>query len=126
MKDVREALSDTITRLRSLTDMKAAAIVRRDGVIVAHDLPASVDPKVIAAMTAAIVGTAEMATVQLGQGRFFASLLESEQGKLISVGAGQHAILSALVHKDANLGLVLMALEKAARRIDEVLKEGMA
>jgi len=85
-------------------------------------LPDGVDPKMVAAMTAAIVGTSEMATVQLSQGRFVRAIVESEEGKLLSVGAGDEALLVALVYDDANLGLVLMAMERAAKQVDEILR----
>ncbi len=95
--------------------------MRRDGLVITHTLPDGVDPKSVAAMTAAIVGTSEMATVQLSQGRFERAIVESDDGKLLSVGAGEEALLVALVYKDANLGLVLMGMEKAARQVDEIL-----
>lgn len=94
--------------------------------MITHTFPDGVDPKIVAAMTAAIVGTSEMATVQLAQGRFTRALIESEDGKLISTGAGDEALLVALAYKDANLGLVLMALDRAARDVEEILRQGAA
>lgn len=127
MSDVWERLERTIEALSRLSDIKAAAVVRRDGLVITHTLPDGVDPKVVAAMTAAIVGTSEMATVQLGQGRFERAIVESDGGKLLSVGAGEEALLVALVYQDANLGFVLMGMEKAAREVDEILhQEGSA
>lgn len=96
--------------------------MRRDGLVITHTLPEGVDPKIVAAMTAAIVGTSEMATVQLSQGHFERAIVESDNGKLLSVGAGEEALLVALVYRDANLGLVLMAMEKAARQVDVILR----
>ncbi len=122
MTDVWDRLEQTLDELSHHTDIKAAAIVRRDGLVITHTLPDGVDPKLVAAMTAAIVGTSEMATVQLAQGRFARAIIESDGGKLLSTGAGEEALLVALVYKDANLGLVLMAMEKAARQVDEILK----
>lgn len=122
MTDVWRELERVIDGLSSIPDIQAAAVVRRDGLIITHNLPGAVDPKIVAAMTAAIIGTSEMATVQLGQGRFAQVLIESEQGKLLSTGAGDEAFLVALAYRDANLGLVLMAMSNAARKIDEVLK----
>src|SRR3990172_4616714 len=124
MTDLWSRLDAIIEELASVTDIRAAAVVRRDGLIITHTLPDGVDPKIVAAMTAAIVGTSEKATVQLDQGRFNRALIESDDGKLISTGAGDEALLVALVYRDANLGLVLMALERAAKRVDEVLKGG--
>ncbi len=123
MTDVWERLERTIDDLSHLSDIKAAAVVRRDGLVITHTLPDGVDPRIVAAMTAAIVGTSEMATVQLGQGRFERAIVESDEGKLLSVGAGEEALLVALVYKDANLGLVLMGMEKAARAVDTILHE---
>ena len=122
MTDVWRELERVIDGLSSIPDIQAAAVVRRDGLIITHNLPGSVDPKIVAAMTAAIIGTSEMTTVQLGQGRFAQVLIESEQGKLLSTGAGDEAFLVALAYRDANLGLVLMAMSNAARKIDDVLK----
>ena len=122
MADTWSELEEVIRGLTSLSDIRAAAVVRRDGLIITHNLPEGVDPRTTAAMTAAIVGTSEMATVQLGQGRFEQALIESEGGKLVSTGAGDQALVIALAYRDANLGLVLMALQRASRKVDEILR----
>lgn len=122
MRKMWDRLERVIEDLTQVSDIQAAAVVRRDGLIISHTLPDGVDPKIVAAMTAAIVGTSEMATVQLDQGRFARAVIESEEGKLISTGAGEEALLVALVYKDANLGLVLMAMERAARHVEELLR----
>lgn len=116
-------LEDALGDLGRISDVKAAAVVRRDGLVVVHTLPDGIDPKVVAAMLAAIVGASEMATDALEQGRFQRAIIESDEGKLLSTGAGEEALLVALVYSDANLGLVLMAMEKAARRIEEILSK---
>jgi len=122
LADTWSELEEVIRGLTSLSDIRAAAVVRRDGLIITHNLPEGVDPRTTAAMTAAIVGTSEMATVQLGQGRFEQALIESEGGKLVSTGAGDQALVIALAYRDANLGLVLMALQRASRKVDEILR----
>lgn len=121
MSDIWAEIDRVINGLSQLGDVMAAAVVRRDGFIVAHTLPNGVDPKVVAAMTASIVGISEMATEQLSQGRFLQAIVESDSGKLISTGAGDLALLVALVHRDANLGLILFAMERAARSVDDIL-----
>src|SRR3990170_348711 len=124
MTDLWSRLDAIIEELASVTDIRAAAVVRRDGLIITHTLPDGVDPKIVAAMTAAIVGTSEMATIQLAQGRFERAIIESDDGKLLSMGAGEEALLVALVYQDANLGLVLMAMEQTAKVIEESLRAG--
>lgn len=124
MSDLWQNLEATIEDLSNVSDIRAACVVRRDGLVITHTLPEGVDPRVVAAMTAAIVGTSEMATIQLNQGRFERAIIESDEGKLLSTGAGDEALLVALVYKDANLGLVLMAMERAARQVDEIMSRG--
>jgi len=124
LTDVWTRIEETIDELSHVTDIKSCAVVRRDGLVVTHTLPDGVDPKIVAAMTAAIVGTAEMATIQLAQGRFVRAIVESDHGKLLSLGAGEEALLVALVYDDANLGLVLIALERAAKQVERILQDG--
>ncbi|MFQ6052135.1 MAG: roadblock/LC7 domain-containing protein [Candidatus Hydrothermarchaeota archaeon] len=120
--DPKVKLKGAIKDLRKLSDIIAVGIVRRDGLIIAHDLPGGVDPRRIAAMTAAIVGTSEMAAQELEQGEFSQTVIECDQGKIVSCGAGEEALLVTLVEKDANLGLVLIQMERTAKRVEEILK----
>src|SRR5439155_363542 len=121
--DATKVLQGILAELRRMPAVLGATIARRDGILIAHALPKTMDPKKIAAMTAAIVGTSEMATIQLAQGRFVRAIIESDEGKLLSVGAGDEALLVALVYDDANLGLVLLALERAAKQVESILRE---
>ena len=122
LADGAARLQTVLAELRRLPGILGVTIARRDGILIAHSLPKNMDPKKIAAMAAAIVGTSEMATIQLSQGRFVRAIVESEEGKLLSLGAGEEALLVALVYDDANLGLVLIAMERAAKQVEEILR----
>lgn len=119
--DARAQIEDAIRDLRRLADIVAVAIARRDGLIIVHDLPKDVDPKKAAAMSAAIVGTSEMAARELGQGKFLQAIVDGEFGKMLSTGAGEEALLVTLVRPEANMGLVLLGVERAARRVAAIL-----
>ncbi|HEV8594780.1 MAG TPA: roadblock/LC7 domain-containing protein [Thermoplasmata archaeon] len=119
--DVRSQIEAAMADLRRLADIVAVAVARRDGLIIAHDLPVEVDPRKAAAMTAAIVGTSEMAARELGQGKFLQAIVDSELGKMLSTGAGDEALLVTLVRPEANMGLVLLGVERTARRIAGLL-----
>lgn len=122
--EVRDQIEAAMSELRRLSDVIAVAVARRDGLVIAHDLPKGVDPKKAAAMTAAIVGTSEMAARELGQGKFLQAIVDSELGKTLSTGAGGEALLVTLVRPGANMGLVLLGVERTARRIREILNHG--
>lgn len=121
MAEKRQELESILAELRKVGDIDASAIVRRDGLMVASDMPNYVDARTIAAMTAALVGTAETSVSELKLGEFGQVIVESVEGKLVATGAGELAILACLVSKDANLGLVLLSMEKSSKRIAEIL-----
>ncbi len=121
MQRLQKDLDDVMTEIRKVPGVTAAGIVRRDGIVINDLLPQSVDARKVGAMAATIVGTAEMVVQELSQGTFQQSIIESDNGKIISIGAGDEAILVALVKPGANLGLALMTMEKQASRVGDFL-----
>lgn len=123
MAEVKEQLELVLDELRRAGDIEASAIVRRDGLMIASDLPARMESRTIAAMTAALVGTAETCASELKQGIFNEVIVDSANGKIVAIGAGKLAILVCLMRKEGNIGLVLLAMERAAKNIEGLLKE---
>ena len=115
-------IQEVLLELRRIPDVLAVALARRDGLPIAHALPKSMDPKRIAAMSASIVGTSEMAAEEMGQGQFFQSIVDSENGKLLATGAGHDAILITMVRTEANMGLVLLSGGRAVQAIVDLLE----
>lgn len=115
-------IQEVLLELRRIPDVLAVALARRDGLPIAHALPKSMDPKRIAAMSASIVGTSEMAAEEMGQGQFFQSIVDSENGKLLATGAGHDAILITMVRTEANMGLVLLSVGRAVQAIVDLLE----
>ena len=121
-EEIKIQLEDLLGQLAQAGDIEASAIVRRDGLMIASNLPSKIDSRTIAAMSAALVGTAETCSSELQKGAFLQVVVESELGKIVSVGAGKLAILVCLVRPMGNLGLVLLSMERSARKIDGVLE----
>ncbi len=120
--DATKILQGILTELRRMPAVLGATIARRDGILIAHALPKTMDPKKIAAMAAAIVGTSEMAVVEMGLGAFNSSIVDTHIGKMIATGAGEEAILVTMVRNDANMGLLLLSVDKAVQSIAEIFK----
>lgn len=117
----QEGLRQVMMDLRKLPGVAAVGVIRRDGILIDELLPRSVDAGIVAAMAAAIVGTAEMAIDELHQGTFRQSIVECQDGMIISMGAGEEALLVALLKPNVNLGLVLMTMEEQASRVGGIL-----
>lgn len=115
-------LQAILAELRRIPDILGATIARRDGILIAHALPKTTDAKKIAAMSAAIVGTSEMAAAEMGLGSFNHSIVDTRIGKMMATGAGEEAILVTLLRNEANMGLVLLSVDRAAQSIATILE----
>ncbi len=116
-EDLKKILDD----FESIGNVIGSAVVRRDGLMIISSLPKEVNSKAVAAMAAAIVGTGETASRELSIGELSQVVVESVSGKLISVGAGADAIFTALIKPKANMGLVLMNMERSSKKISVVI-----
>ena len=121
MQTKEDILKEDLKNFRKLSDVRGSAIIRRDGLMILSDLDSSVNSKAVAAMAAAIVGTSETASKELKIGEMSEVLIESKTGKLVSIGAGPEALFVAIMRKKANLGLILLEMDKIAKRVSKIL-----
>jgi hypothetical protein len=72
MPESGESKKDRLLRilkgLSSIGDVDGSAIVTRDGLLIASDLPSDVDSETFAAMSATMIGAAETAVGELKKG----------------------------------------------------------
>ncbi|HDN83548.1 MAG TPA: hypothetical protein ENG50_04205 [Candidatus Altiarchaeales archaeon] len=121
-KSKKEELIEVLESLSDVGDIDGAVIATRDGLLIASHLPQDVSAETFAAMSATMFGAAETAVSELKKGKIKRIISEAEDCKLIAVDAGPTAALVALVKPNANLGLVLMEMTKAANMIKEIMK----
>jgi predicted regulator of Ras-like GTPase activity (Roadblock/LC7/MglB family) len=121
MATKEEELKKILKDFESVGDVIGSAVVRRDGLMIISGLPDEINSKAVAAMAAAIVGTGETASNELDIGELTQVVVESAKGKLISVGAGPDAIFTALVKPKANIGLILINMERSTKKIGMVI-----
>src|SRR5204863_9608566 len=102
LADVGARLQSVLAELRRLPGILGVTIARRDGILIAHSLPKTMNPKKIAAMAAAVVGTSEMAAVEMGPGSFNQSIVDTHIGMIMASCAGEEAMLVTIVRDVAN------------------------
>jgi len=107
--------------MREDSDIQAAALVSLDGFTMASALPAGIEPDRVGAMSAAILGLGERAATELGRGHLSQVFIEGENGYVVLVAAGDHAVLTAMASADAKLGLVLYDMKTSADDIGAIL-----
>lgn len=122
MTTTKELLEKVLQDLKQLGGVEASAIVSRDGLVIAADIPPGIKPETFSAMSATALGAAETAMAELKQGVPDRVIIEASEGKIITVGAGPKALLVVMVAKDTGLGLVLAGIESGVEKIKKLLK----
>ncbi len=110
-----------IERLRdmrsSTPDIEASAIVSVDGLILASDLPSTVEEDRVSAMSAAMLSLGERISTELGRGELDQVYIRGDEGYVFLMAAGTEAVLTILARREAKLGLVLLDARRAAADI---------
>lgn len=105
------------------TEAEAAAVVSSDGLPMASALPPHVEEDRLAAMSAALLTLGERAAEGLGRGELGQVFIEGEDGYVVLMAAGPHAVLVAITSRRAKVGLVLFEMRRAAEAIASVMGE---
>jgi len=118
----RQKFDDVMKMLVTSGKIEAAALVRRDGLMVASKLPESADKNVIAAMSARMLDRAEMVSGELGEGAVQYVLTESTQGRTISMDVGNSVVLICLTKPKEDTGFVIIAMQNARSKISKLFE----
>ena len=111
----KEKLTKILQKLTSLGDIEGAALITRNGLLIASELSEDIKGETLAAMAA------ETAIRELKKSSPDRIIVESKNTKLIAMGAGKQAILTCIVNPNAQLGLVLMQMNKTTLAVKKKL-----
>ncbi len=115
------SLDEVLERLRSVDGVEAVAVARLDGLVVSHRLPSWMDPNLMAAMAAVLVGAASQVGQALGRGALRACQLRCEEGRVIAFRTPGSTILVVLLSEEADVNGILTSLEDATEEIGQAL-----
>lgn len=99
----------------------ACSVLTRDGISLSSVLDQGIDPHRLAAMASSLLSLAQTAADELKQGELKQVLIEGEDGYLLTVGAGENAVLSVMAEKSVNLGMVFIEARRTVAAIKEAL-----
>ena len=113
--------------LKMLTDMEnstgdiiSCAIVTHDGLVMAATKSDIMQKETFAAYGAAAFKRAGETMEELSGENIDLILYESKNHRVMTVRAGEHALLIALTGKNIQMGLLLMNLQKTALKLKEL------
>ncbi len=117
-----ESMTKILKELQKGTpDIEASAIVSVDGLIMASALPQDVEEDRVAAMSAAMLSLGERTAQELNRGKLDQVFIRGEDGYVLLMNAGEDAVLTALVTKDAKLGLVFLDMKRAVDELEKLV-----
>jgi hypothetical protein len=98
-------------------DIEASAVVSVDGLIMASALPSDVEEDRVSAMSAAMLSLGERIASELRRGQLDQVFVRGEEGYVILMAIGEEAVLTALAHSRAKLGLVFLDMRRTANEL---------
>lgn len=90
----------------------SSAVIGRDGMLIAGDMPEGITPETLTIMCATIMGAAVTAHSELRIGQPKVIRMTSEKYEMFIVGAGRKAIIITVVPKGANIDDLQQKLAK--------------
>lgn len=104
-----------------IPDLEGLAVVTRDGLPIASALYTNTDEDRISAMTAASLSLSERVCLELERGIMEQLIINGSNGLVIVRDAGEHAVLVGIARMDAKLGLVLLDMKRAAKKLADMI-----
>ncbi|MCZ7399425.1 MAG: roadblock/LC7 domain-containing protein [Candidatus Methanoperedens sp.] len=114
-----EIYNSILLDLKQVEGVTMLALAGRDGFLIGE--PANNDMEMLTLMSATMLRAAEKVTNKLEKVSPNCIIVDYEGGKLITTTAGQKALISVLITKDASIGPIINELEKTACKIKEIL-----
>jgi predicted regulator of Ras-like GTPase activity (Roadblock/LC7/MglB family) len=112
-------LEGMLRDLRARCGAEAAAVIGRDGLVVASDIPSSVSRETFSIMCATILGAAMTAATELKKAPPKRVVLESDDTRIVILEAGRRRMLVVVAAADADPDDVEAASEDVLAAADE-------
>jgi len=117
-----EQIQQALERLTaSSPEIEGAALVDRDGFILASRLPENLDEERVAALMANFQDLTVRCAEGLGKGRPTQSFLQAEGGYIMMTAAGEESCLALFSSRLAKPGMLLLDLRRTAGEIRDLL-----
>jgi predicted regulator of Ras-like GTPase activity (Roadblock/LC7/MglB family) len=114
-------LINIVNELQSSNTVNAAAVIRRDGVLIASNLPSNFKEKdVFAMMSATILGAAKNISTKHALGMPSRIIVETHSGNIVISDAGSKALIVCLISKGLENERIWDALNGAEEKVKDI------
>lgn len=117
-----DKVNDVLRSVRATSpEVIGAAVVNREGFIVASVLPTEIDEDLIGGMAASLLGVGERIASDLMRSEMEQTYVKSPKGYIIVNAVGADSSVVLLVTKDAKLGMVFLELKRMVADLTRTL-----
>ena len=102
-------------------DIEASAVISTDGLIMASQLPQSLDEDRVGAMSAAMLSLGDRTAQELARGDLEQVLIKGNDGYVLMAHAGPEAVVTVMAKTNAKLGLIFLDVKRAAESIEKLI-----
>jgi len=118
----KEKLDAVLVEVMNVGNVDGAVVTSREGLLMASRVPPEVDGRIISALFSSVIAAAETALVEMGRGTVDKIVLSAKEGQVIIAPAGPKAVIGILLRRGApNLGLILVEMESASKKISGII-----
>jgi predicted regulator of Ras-like GTPase activity (Roadblock/LC7/MglB family) len=110
-------LKPALRALRQSCGAIASAVISRDGLMIAADVPEGVSMETFGIMCATLLGAASTANSELRIGTPIHVTVETEDAKMLVVGAGRKALVVTVVGRKGDANLAVKKLDEIAEAL---------
>jgi predicted regulator of Ras-like GTPase activity (Roadblock/LC7/MglB family) len=117
-----DRLQQSLKKVTAVKGVTGSAIVARNGLLIASELPRDLDERRLGAMTATMMGAVETTGIMLNKGSVRRVVAEAEHVTLVAMGAGSKAIIVCTAENGVNLGMLMLEMEEQAAQVKTILE----
>lgn len=116
---ISDIYSDILFELRKVDGVKMLAVAERDGFLISE--PASDEKEMLTRISASMLKAAGTLTNKFKKVGPRRVIIDYDGGKIITMNAGQKALISVMAAQDASLDPIITELERIAGKIKKIL-----
>ncbi len=122
MESINAELMECINELRYRSiGIVDVAVVSLEGLPLVSLVLERVEETRFAAMTAAMLSLGERVSTELNKGLLKKIFVEGDHGYIISMQAGENAVLTVSATTDTKIGLLFLDMERTSAKISKIL-----
>ncbi|MEM5882981.1 MAG: roadblock/LC7 domain-containing protein [Candidatus Aenigmatarchaeota archaeon] len=119
--ELKSELEKILEKLKEINGVRGSVIARTEGLLVASNLPSGINSKIVAALSAAIIKSSKFTTKELGMGELEYTIVKSSEGSYVCFSVNYEIVVSSILDKEVNIGMVLLKMEKIIEEIKFLL-----